>query len=322
MIGVDIQNVVMDYPKPGNRSMRRALNGLSMTIEVGEVRGLLGPNGAGKTTLIKILSTILLPTSGTAHIGGFDIVREVREVRRRIGIVLGGDRGLYWNLTGRQNLAYWAALYGVSNKKAKERIEVLLAQVNLLDRADDLVGAYSRGMKQRLHLARGLVADPMVLFLDEPTSGMDPIAAREFRSLVGDLRREGKTILLTTHDMSEAESICDRVALINHGSLIAIESPSTLSKLIAEFEHIEFEKVGASDLMHEVSRIPGVSRIYALDKEGAYCVNVSEKTAISLVLERLIASGVVSIRTNRPSLEEVYVHLLGENRGRASESPV
>ena len=155
-----------------------ALDGVSMDIKAGEIHGLLGPNGAGKTTLVKVLSTVLLPTSGSASILGHDVVRETAAVRARIGIVLGGDRGFYLRLTGRQNLEYWAALYKVPASTAARRVSELLEQVGLTDRADYLVETYSRGMKQRLHLARGLVADARVLFLDEPTTGLDPIAAR------------------------------------------------------------------------------------------------------------------------------------------------
>ena len=221
-----------------------ALDGVSMTIEEGEVHGLLGPNGAGKTTLVKLLSTVLLPTSGSASILGHDIVRETKAVRRLIGVVLGGDRGLYWRLTGRENLEYWAALYNVPGSTAKRRVSELLETVGLADRADYLVEGYSRGMKQRLHLARGLVADARVLFLDEPTSGMDPIASREFRRLVENLRSEGRAVLLTTHDMAEAESVCDRVTLIDRGKVLAVETPRSLGRLVARYERIDFQGCG------------------------------------------------------------------------------
>ena len=157
-----------------------ALDSVSMDIREGEVHGLLGPNGAGKTTLVKVLSTVLLPTSGSASILGHDVVRQTKAVRPLIGIVLGGDRGLYWRLSGRQNLEYWAALYNVPAGTAKKRIPKLLEMVGLTDRADYLVEGYSRGMRQRIHLARGLVGDARVLFLDEPTAGMDPLASRDF----------------------------------------------------------------------------------------------------------------------------------------------
>jgi ABC-2 type transport system ATP-binding protein len=201
-----------------------ALDGVNLEIPEGEVRGLLGPNGAGKTTLVKILCTILLPTRGKAAVLGHDLEAQAKSVREVIGIVLGGERGLYWNLTGRQNLEYWAALYRVPRDETRRRAGILLERVGLDGRADDLVETYSRGMKQRLHLARGLIGNARVLFLDEPTTGMDPIAARDFRILVRELRAEGRTVLLTTHDMAEAEAVCDRVALIDHGRVLAVEN--------------------------------------------------------------------------------------------------
>src|SRR6266511_3209649 len=182
-----------------------ALDRVSLEIPQGEIHGLLGPNGAGKTTLVKILSTVLVPTSGRARVLGHDVVGEAAAVRPLIGIVFGGERGLYWRLTGRQNLEYWGALYKLSRAEIRVRSEQLIERVGLIERADERVETYSRGMKQRLHLARGLIGDANVLFLDEPTTGMDPLAAREFRRLIGELRGEGRTILLATHDMVEAE---------------------------------------------------------------------------------------------------------------------
>ena len=200
---VETRDLRRVYRSQDNNPDVVALDGVSIEITEGEIHGLLGPNGAGKTTLVKVLSTVLLPTNGTASILGHDVVRETSKVRPLIGIVLGGDRGLYWRLTGRQNLEYWAALYKVPRQAARRRSSDLLEQVGLTDRADYLVETYSRGMKQRLHLARGLVADAPVLFLDEPTAGMDPIASRGFQQLVKELRSEGRTILLATHDMAE-----------------------------------------------------------------------------------------------------------------------
>jgi len=296
-----------------------ALEDVSMEVEAGEVRGLLGPNGAGKTTLVKILSTVLLPTNGSASVMGHDVERETSKVRRLIGIVFGGDRGVYWHLSGRQNLEYWAALYDVPPKEAGPRITRLLERVGLAERANHLVETYSRGMKQRLHLARGLVADARVLFLDEPTIGMDPLAARDFRVLVQELRSEGKTILLTTHDMAEAESICDRVALIDRGRVIAVESPRTLSRLITKYERIDFECV-ADDVVEQLRAIAGVAAVVPMPEERNFRVEMSEESATRMVLDLLIRAGVTSIRTSRPSLEEVYIHIIGA-RGLQLSAP-
>ena len=288
-----------------------ALDGVSMDIQEGEVHGLLGPNGAGKTTLVKLLSTVLLPTSGSASILGHDVVRETKAVRRLIGVVLGGDRGLYWRLTGRENLEYWAALYNVPASTAKRRVPDLLEAVGLADRADYLVEGYSRGMKQRLHLARGLVADARVLFLDEPTTGMDPIASREFRSLVENLRSEGRTVLLTTHDMAEAESVCDKVTLIDRGKVLAVETPGSLGRLIAKYERIDF-KGCADGLLDALRAVPGVASVGPMP-DGGYRVELESDAASSRVLEVLVGAGVTSITTSRPSLEEVYLRVIGNH---------
>ena len=288
-----------------------ALCDVSIQVEAGEVHGLLGPNGAGKTTLVKILSTVLLPSSGSASVLGLDVERDTSAVRRSIGIVFGGDRGVYWHLTGRQNLEYWAALYNVPVRETNSRISKLLERVGLADRADHRVETYSRGMKQRLHLARGLVADARVLFLDEPTIGMDPLAARDFRQLVQELRHEGKTILLTTHDMAEAESICDRVALIDHGRVIAVETPRSLSRVVSQYERIDFE-CDHDSLAGQLRQMPGVSSVVRLTEDHQYRIDLSDGSAVREVLALLVRSGVTSIRTSLPSLEEVYVHIIGD----------
>jgi ABC-2 type transport system ATP-binding protein len=286
-----------------------ALDGVTLTIPSGEVVGLLGPNGAGKTTLVKILSTVLLPTAGTARVLGHDVVTETAAVRPLIGIVFGGERGLYTRLTARQNLHYWAALYKIPSPVGRRRAAELLAALGLEERADEPVETFSRGMKQRVHLARGLINDPPVLFLDEPTSGMDPVAARQFRALVDDLRHQGRTVLLTTHDMAEAEALCDRVALIDHGRLLAVETPKVLSGWIAAFERIDVEGA-APAVLQRLESVPGVTGV-TVDGDNAR-ISVDSRDATGDVLQRLVAAGVQSIRTSAPSLEEVYVHVFGD----------
>jgi ABC-2 type transport system ATP-binding protein len=286
-----------------------ALDEVSLTIPEGEIHGLLGPNGAGKTTLVKILSTVLLPTLGTARVLGHDVVAETTVVRPLIGIVFGGERGLYTRLTGKQNIEYWGALYRLPAKVVRERTRRLLERVGLGERADSRVETYSRGMKQRLHLARGLMGDAKVLFLDEPTTGLDPIAAREFRDLVEELRGEGRTILLTTHDMVEAETVCDRVTLIDRGHVLATETPRSLGTIITRFQRIDVEGADAR-LLDEIERLAGVSAV--MRQDGAARIEVSEEAATAAVLRSLVDAGVTSVKTSLPSLEEVYVHLIGE----------
>ena len=286
-----------------------ALDDVSLTVPVGEIHGLLGPNGAGKTTLVKILSTVLLPTSGHARVLGHDVTSETRAVRALIGIVFGGERGLYWRLTGRQNLEYWGALYKLSPRETKSRAQQLIERVGLSERADERVETYSRGMKQRLHLARGLVGEATVLFLDEPTTGMDPLAAREFRTLIAELRDEGRTILLATHDMVEAETVCDRVTLIDRGKVIATESPRTLGQVISRFQRIDVEGIDGA-VLDEIRNLAGVSNIVVVD--GGARIEVDEEGATQVVLRQLVDAGATSVRTSLPSLEEVYIQLIGD----------
>src|SRR2546421_9150287 len=260
---VEVQEIRRFFP-PRKREPVTALDRVSLAIPVGEVHGLLGPNGAGKTTLVKILSTVLLPTSGRATVLGHDVVADARAVRPQIGIVFGGERGLYWRLTGRQNLEYWGALYNLTRKQIRERTEMLLDLVGLAERADERVETYSRGMKQRLHLARGLIGEARVLFLDEPTTWMIPLAAREFRALIAELRGEGRTILLATHDMAEAEALCDRVTLIDRGAILATEPPRALGRVISRFQRIDVE--GADeDLLARIAGLAGVARVGPAD---------------------------------------------------------
>ena len=207
-----------------------ALDSLSLQVQPGEVYGVLGPNGAGKTTAIRIFSTLLIPTAGSAHVMGHDVVKAAGEVRRRIGLILGGERGLYERLTGRQNLQYFASLYLMSPRRGTERADAALEEVGLTHAADRKVEQYSRGMRQRLHVARGLLPDPDVIFMDEPTIGLDPEAAQDFRRLVPELRERGKTVLLTTHYMLEADVLCERIAVIDHGRLVALDTPEGLKR--------------------------------------------------------------------------------------------
>lgn len=205
-----------------------AVKGIDLKVREGEIFGLLGPNGAGKTTTIKILTTLLAPTEGVAKVIGYNTFGEEKKVRPHINFIFGGERGLYWRLTGYENLQYFGDLYKVPSKVLKERIEKLIKLVGLEGREHEKVEGYSKGMKQRLQIARGLINDPKVLFLDEPTIGLDPVGAKELRELLKALRKEGKTILLTTHYMYEAEELCDHIAIIDKG---VIRTEGTLEEL-------------------------------------------------------------------------------------------
>lgn len=213
------------------REEKLAVNDLSFHLPPGQVIGLLGLNGAGKTTMIKMLSTLLLPTSGQITLDGLDVTRHTRAVRKRINMIAGGERMVYWRLTGRENLWYFAQLYDVEPRGLQGRIDQLLEQVGLRDAADTVVERYSKGMKQRLQIARGLINDPAYLFLDEPTIGLDAPIARDLRRMVSRLAKEGKGVLLTSHYLKEVEELCSYIYVIDHGVLVAQGSPDQLKAL-------------------------------------------------------------------------------------------
>jgi len=290
-----------------------ALRDVTLRVERGEVHGLLGPNGAGKSTLMRLLATILLPTCGSAQVCGYDVVTRTADARRSVAVVFGGDRGLYPRLTARENLGYWAALYGLDPRRARARIEELLGRFSLLDRAGDRVETYSTGMRQRLHLARGLISAPDLLLLDEPTNGLDPVEAGKLREAFRETAEDGRTILLATHDMAEAEAVCGRVTLINRGSLILTESTDTLGRRVLGTERVEV--VGAGDeLLGQVGRMPGVTAVVRTGP-GSARIEVSGPGMVGRVLHDLVDAGVTSVRTLPPSLEEVYLHLVGAGGG-------
>ena len=293
-----------------------ALHGVDLTVERGELFGLLGPNGAGKTTLVKILSTLLLPTSGEAWCAGLDVRRHPQEIRRKVGVVLGGDRALYWRLTARENLWYFSQLYDMPRARAREAVERVLGEVDLLDRADDRVEDYSKGMKQRLHIARGLLTDPEILLLDEPTIGLDPHAARSLRALVRRLVDEhGRTVVLTTHYLYEADELSDRVGILHKGRLIALGTPEALKAehaadraLVVKVRDAPPALEAALRALAPLARAPdpatGVTayRLVGKPVEAATAAEVVAKTGGELV----------ALEVEEPSLEDVFVNLTGE----------
>ena len=294
-----------------------ALAGIDLAIRPGELFGLLGPNGAGKTTTTKILTTLLLPDSGQARVLGLDVVKQTSAVRSRIGFVFGGDRGLYWRLSGLNNLRYFADLYRIPPDVSKRRISELLERLGLAGREHDKVEVYSRGMKQRLHLARGLLNDPEVLFLDEPTIGLDPVGARELRVLVRELADAGKTIFLTTHYMFEADSICDRIAVIKKGAIVAEGTPSSIKRVVENQGVVEFEVVGMpADRLAGLRSLSGVSSVTVVDQELAQVVTINctrpadVMTQLGVILEGLTLRKVSS---REPTLEDAYVQLIGDS---------
>jgi ABC-2 type transport system ATP-binding protein len=293
----------------------RAVEDVSFDIEEGELFGLLGPNGAGKTTTVKMLTTLLIPTAGGAAVKGFDVVKQSQQVREQIGFIFGGERGLYWRLSGIDNLRYFASLYGVAPEVSKKRIPYLLELVGLHGRGEEKVEGFSRGMKQRLHVARTLLHDPPVLFLDEPTIGLDPVGAREFRNVILNLQSEKKTILLTTHYMFEADALCDRVAVINHGCIIAMDTPAGLKQHVSDLSVVEVETFGASSAALQTIRdLPFVDSLAVEDHEQRQQLLVQTRRgaeAVADIMSALAGQRVGRVIVREPTLEDAYVRLVG-----------
>jgi len=291
-----------------------AVRGVSFAIEKGELFGLLGPNGAGKTTTIKMLITLLIPTSGSARVLGYDVVKDAREVRKRIGYVFGGERGVYERLSGYDNLRYFAELYGVPAKIQKQRIEELLELVGLKGREHERAEGYSRGMKQRLHVARGLLHDPEVLFLDEPTIGLDPVGARELRATIASLTDAGKTILLTTHYMFEADALCDRIAVISQGQIVAEGTPGQLKSRVESGSVTEVEVYGVpEETVERLRRLEGVLSVWVEERDQAQLLSVQTRADVQLtaaILGHLNGANVGRVSHREPTLEDAYVALV------------
>jgi len=299
------------------RDRFRAVDGISLRVERGEIFGVLGPNGAGKTTTMKMLATLLEPTAGSATILGLDVVRQARDVRRRMGAVLSDGRSLYWKLTARENLEYFAALYHVPPREARTRIAAVLETVQLADRADDYVERYSTGMRQRLVLARALLPAPELLLLDEPTVGLDPQSARALRDQVRDLREEGRTVLLTTHYMEEADQLCDRIAIIDHGQIVALDNPAGLKRTIAATEVVHLEIAngpGEAALLERLGRAGSLAR-QARD-DGLLTVTIHVRSARDFVpaafdAARAEGATIQHVEVVPVTLEDVFLALTG-----------
>ncbi len=298
------------------RTRTEALKGVELFVQRGAIFGLLGPNGAGKTTLTKILSTLLLPTSGTVRVLGHDVVEDATWLRSRIGLVLGGERGLYNRINARENLRYFADLYGIPPDERDRRIVEVLERVDLTWAADRRVEEYSRGMKQKLHIARGILHRPEILFLDEPTIGLDPKSARETRKLVRSLVVDGVTIFLTTHYMFEAEELCPRVAVLSKGKIVANDTMAGLRSRVGGDRTIEAEAYGFEDREVDLlQQLPGVSKVNGEDFGPLMRLTLRVRTdevTPEAVRDLLPGHPELSVRERRTSLEDVYLDLVEE----------
>lgn len=305
---VQVQDLVKTY---GNVL---AVDGVSFTIEEGEIFSLLGPNGAGKTTTISILSTLFSPTRGEVRIGGFSVSRDPMQVRRMIGVVP-QEIALYEDLNARENLFFWGHMVGLEGKVLKRRVDEILEQVGLVEKARQAVKTYSGGMKRRLNIGVGLLHSPRLLFMDEPTVGIDPQSRRAILDMVKDLNRSGMTILYTTHYMEEAQELSHRIGIIDHGRMIAIGTLQELIRQVGEQEKIVLtlsEEQSVTPLMEMLQTLSGVRHVNVGDHTMTLVVDAAEKILPEL-MQWTHQQGlkIRSLQIEEPDLEAVFLHLTG-----------
>ena len=297
------------------RKQVEAVKGVSFEVKKGEIFGLLGPNGAGKTTIIKMLTTMLIPSGGSLSVLGLDPVKQFKALRPRINFILGGERNLYWRLNAYDNLAYFADLYKIPREVQQKRLPELLKLVGLEEVAEQRVETFSKGMKQRLQIARGLLNNPEILFLDEPSIGLDPVSARKLREIIAELKDIGTTILLTTHYMFEADNLCDRIAFIKNGRLVAIDTPQNLKKQAEHMSVIDCRLANCTRQEIEVLlKGQETDGLVLQEEEDALRVRIptEEPQRIIPLLYSLSEVKIQDLTVVKPTLEDVYVSLIGE----------
>jgi len=303
---VEVQNLVKGYKEI------KAVDGVEFQVKRGEIFGFLGPNGAGKTTTVRMLTGIIKPDSGKAYILGYDIQKDPLKAKERLGVVPETSNA-YVDLSAWQNLILTADLYGVPKDDAKKRADSLLKKFDLYKRRDDKVKGFSKGMKQRLILAMALINDPELLFLDEPTSGLDVQSSLLIRNMLLQLREEGKTVLLTTHNLEEANKLCERIAIINHGKIAAIDTPENLKNMIKRLNSVEIIFDGPIN----IQELSTLQEIHEIRKTGdKFILNTSNvNDLISAVTEYAKYNDIkiTSLNTLTPSLEEVFIELIGRS---------
>jgi ABC-2 type transport system ATP-binding protein len=306
--------------KKGDKKELIALKDVNLEIPRGELFGLLGPNGAGKTTLIKILCTLLLPTSGTALVDGLNVATQAQEVRRRIAMVSGGETSGFGLLTVEENLWMFARFYGMDNDVVKSRINEMLEIVGLADRKRTKISDLSTGLRQKMNFVRGFLTDPNVVFLDEPTLGLDVTAAREVRSFVKQWMSDhpDRTLLLTTHYMAEADELCKRLAIIDRGQLLALDTPENLKHSLQQnaIFHLKMQPIGSKPKNGALLEdIPGVKSVGVNDQQDFTELNLTleAEDALPGVLSNLSARGssLIALEKREPTLEDVFINLVG-----------
>jgi len=318
-----VQTIALRRVYRSRRESVVALDGIDLSVARGEIFGVLGPNGAGKTTLIKILVTLLLPTSGQAFVDGLDVARDYRELRHRIAMVSGGENSGYGLMKTHEHIWMFSQFYGLSSRVAHARIRELMERLGLTEAADRYVSALSSGMRQKMNLIRGLVTDPRILFLDEPTVALDVGAARDVRREVRRWVQEDRTrtVILTTHYMNEADELCDRLAIVNHGKIVAQGTPASLKQQVQQDVIVDLQLTLGRDLLADLRRLEGVTAATVTQQDGAdrFGLLLADDAALTAVLGLIAGSGreVLGLQKRDPSLEDAFVKLVG--RGMAEE---
>lgn len=313
-----LENVTRNYKSvkgvvKREKEVVEAVKPLSFSIKKGEIFGLLGPNGAGKTTTIKMMTTLLTPSSGKLKVLGYDCASDEKKIRPHINFVFGGERNLYWRLSCFDNLKFFADLYHIPRKEQDQLLAGILKRVGLEEVKDRKVETFSKGMKQRLQIAKALLNNPKILFLDEPTIGLDPVGARELRDIIRDIASSDTTVVLTTHYMPEAEELCDRIAIINKGSLVALDNVAGLRERINEPAKLRIPSQNLSDdeclVLKEHEH---VSRLVKFAKSNFIDVHTHE---VERVLHHMVEDYgkhyIKGVQIQDVSLEDVYVELVG-----------
>jgi ABC-2 type transport system ATP-binding protein len=321
------ENLTRTYRRPRKRWGRSsdpnapaefvALAGVDLEVRPGELFGLLGPNGAGKTTLIKILTTLLAPTTGRAWVDGLDVVAQARQIRPRINMVSGGESSGYGILNVRENLWLFSRIYGVPNADIRARIDRMLDVVGLTEKANSRVSHLSTGQRQKMNFCRGFITDPKILFLDEPTLGLDVTSARSIRRFLKEWMKESpdRTMLLTTHYMAEAEELCDRLAIIDQGKVLACDTPANLKRRVQQYPIFEILLAPGSNGFAELVKLPGVHQATTAETPNAVELKLAltEDAAIGAVVQTVAGNGgkILSLKKVEPTLEDVFIELVG-----------
>ncbi len=309
------------FGKPDIRRVH-ALRGINLEIPEGKIFGILGPNGAGKSTLIKCLTTLLIPTSGDLFVNGYNVLTEDKDVRASIGCMLMGERGLYWKLTGRENLEFFGKLYALPREFLDRRIPELLQLLDLEEFADRTVEGYSSGQRMKFAFAKALLNDAPVIFLDEPTVAMDVHGARKLRSIVKDLPKAGKTVVYTSHIMSEISELCDEVAIIDYGKIIALDTPRNLVKSSKLERSLVVTGIISENVVDKLRSLPNVQGIGVSSNEFTEVhIQFEGENPLTEVTQVLVQSGstIRSIELVEPTLEDVFIDLTGRSLSEDSE---